>query len=224
MKTLHLFIVALFLVSFTACEADNGMEPASGLNDEAAQFASLEQEINDIAASDLSDEEIAGLVLMREEEKLARDVYLYFYDLYQLNVFNNIASSEARHMSAVKTLLDKYGIEDPMTSDERGVFSDSHLADLYAQLTSAGAASLLDALKVGATIEDLDIKDLMDLSEETDAADILLVYANLTKGSRNHMRAFYSQIVANGGSYDAQFISADLLQSIIDSPHERGRR
>jgi hypothetical protein len=224
MKTLRTLAVLLLFVTVTACEADNGMGPESSMNDEAAQFALLQEEISSISATDLDDEETAGLVLMREEEKLARDVYLYFSDLYGLRIFGNIAQSEARHMAAVKTLLDKYGIEDPITSDDRGVFTDPHLADLYAQLTGKGANSLLDALVVGATIEDLDIKDLMELSEETDAADILLVYGSLTKGSRNHMRAFYGQIIANGGSYDAQFISPDLLESIVDSPRERGRR
>ena len=104
------------------------------------------------------------------------------------------------------------------------MFSDAHLADLYTQLTTSGAASLLDALKVGATIEDLEIKDLMDLSEETDAEDILFVYDNLTRGSRNHIRAFYGQVTANGGSYEAQFISPELLKDIVDSPRERGGR
>ncbi|MCB2203517.1 DUF2202 domain-containing protein [bacterium] len=184
----------------------------------------MQEEIASMAVSEISDEVKDGLILMREEEKLARDVYLHFYDMYKLNIFSNIARSEARHMSAVKTLLDRYGIEDPITSDERGIFQDSHLADLYTQLTTQGDASLLDALLVGATIEDLDIKDLMDLSAETQAEDILLVYGNLTRGSRNHMRAFYGQITANGGSYAAQFISADLLQDIISSPRERGRR
>ncbi|MDT8323037.1 MAG: DUF2202 domain-containing protein [Bacteroidota bacterium] len=224
MKTLNLIVAFLLLFSVSACEADNGMGPESPMNDEAAAFTTMQNEITAMPAADLSDEEIAGLVLMREEEKLARDVYLYFHDLYGLRIFENIAASEARHMSAIKTLLDKYGIEDPIVSDARGVFTDTHLADLYTQLTTTGAAGLLDALKVGATIEDLDIKDLMDLSEETDAEDFLFVYDNLTRGSRNHMRAFYGQISSNGGSYEAQFISSELLKDIVDSPRERGGR
>jgi hypothetical protein len=224
MKTLNLIVAFFLLFSVSACEADNGMGPKSAMNDEAAAFATLQEDIAAMPASDLSDKEIAGLVLMREEEKLARDVYLYFHDLYGLRIFSNIAASEARHMSAIKTLLDKYDIDDPIVSDDPGVFADTHLADLYDQLTSTGAASLLDALKVGATIEDLDIKDLMDLSEETDAEDILFVYDNLTRGSRNHMRAFYGQISSNGGSYEAQFISSELLKDIVDSPRERGGR
>ena len=103
------------------------------------------------------------------------------------------------------------------------MFTDQHLADLYTQLTTAGEKSLLDAVIVGATIEDLDIKDLMELSEDVDAEDILMVYRNLTKGSRNHMRAFHAQIQRNSGSYTPQFISQDLFDSIVSSPRERGR-
>jgi hypothetical protein len=127
-------------------------------------------------------------------------------------------------MAAMKTLLDKYGIEDPIKDDTRGVFTDPHMADLYAQLTAKGDASLLDALLVGATIEDLDIKDLMDLSADLEKDDILFVYGNLTKGSRNHLRAFNGQIIANGGSYQPQFISQETFNEIISSSRERGRR
>ena len=58
----------------------------------------------------------------------------------------------------------------------------------------------MDALIVGATVEDLDIKDLIDLLNKTDNPDIILVYNNLNKGSRNHLRAFIAQIESLGAS------------------------
>ncbi len=81
----------------------------------------------------------------------------------------------------------------------------------------------MEALKVGLTIEDLDIRDLMEFTKEIGSEDIILVYNNLTKGSRNHLRAYYRQTTRNGGRYEAQFISQELFNSIIDSPQERGR-
>ncbi len=54
-----------------------------------------------------------GLLFMREEEKLARDVYLVLFDKWGLRVFENIAESEQRHMDAVLYLLGKYGLDDP---------------------------------------------------------------------------------------------------------------
>ena len=54
---------------------------------------------------------------MREEEKLARDVYATLYDFHldkglTLTVCDNIAYSEQRHMDAMKQLLDNYDIAD----------------------------------------------------------------------------------------------------------------
>ncbi len=223
MRRIQIIATLLLFITVTACEADNGMGPQSPVMDEAAQLDLIKDAVNELPAGDISQEVIDGLILMREEEKLARDVYQHFYDLYSTNVFRNIARSEARHMSAIKTLLDKYGIADPVTDDTRGVFTDPHMTDLYSQLTTAGEKSLLDAMIVGATIEDLDIKDLMELSEDVEAEDILMVYRNLTKGSRNHMRAFHSQIERNNGSYTPQYISQELYDDIISSPRERGR-
>ena len=65
---------------------------------------------------------------------------------------------------------------------------------LYDTLVEQGKYSLLDALMVGATIEDLDIKDLQEFSSQIDNEDILLVYSNLERGSRNHMRSFIKNI------------------------------
>ena len=103
--------------------------------------------------------EKAALVYMREE-KLARDVHLTLYRKWNLPVFSRIAKSEVRHMDAVKRLLMKYGILDPVKSDAVGSFSSPKLKKLYDELVAQGERPLKDALVVGATIEDLDIADL----------------------------------------------------------------
>lgn len=179
-------------------------------------------EIDMYPTEELSQEEIDGLLLMREEEKLARDVYLELYDMFGQQIFSNIAQSESTHTNAVKSLLDKYGIEDPMTNDERGIFENGDLQNLYEQLVEQGSVSLLDALKVGATIEDLDIKDLQELNEVADNKDISAVYDNLEKGSRNHLRSFTRLIERNGGIYEPQYISEDDYEKIISGDMETG--
>ncbi len=176
-----------------------------------------------IPATELAQEEQDGLIKMREEEKLARDVYLYLYNTWQNPVFSNISKSEQRHMDAIKTLLDKYGLEDPITGMEPGMFKSAEMQELYNNLITKGSISLQDALQVGATIEDLDIKDLKELLEATDNEDIQLVYQNLMKGSRNHLRAFGSRLKNLGISYQAQFLSQEEVNEIINSPWERGR-
>ncbi len=147
----------------------------------------------------LNEAEIDGLLLMREEEKLARDVYLYLYDVWNHRVFTNIAGSEQVHMDQMAQLLEAYEIADPVVMDpEYGVFTSPLLAGLYEDLTTQGEASLADALAVGKAIEVLDIKDLEDLISETDEEAILMVYENLLKGSLNHLSAFERQLYRFG--------------------------
>jgi tRNA isopentenyl-2-thiomethyl-A-37 hydroxylase MiaE len=83
--------------------------------------------------------------------------------------------------------------------------------------------SLVEALTVGATIEDLDIKDLYELLEQTDNSDIKTIYQNLAKGSRNHLRAYISQLSYRNVIYEAQFLTQTQVDDIVTSPRERGR-
>ena len=100
-------------------------------------------------------------------------------------------------------------------SDESGVFSDDTLQKLYDDLVTKGSKSLLDAIEVGMTIEDLDIYDLEREIAATNNTDIVTVYSNLRDGSENHMRAFYKQLEKNGGSYDAQYITDERMTEIL---------
>jgi len=207
------------LVAATIADA-KGMR---GNNGNKRGDAGLATVIANLPVQELSAEEKAGLIKMREEEKLARDVYQVLYEQWGLNIFSNIARSEQRHMDAVKSLHDKYGLIDPITDSSIGTFTDDEMLGLYTELVEKGKTSLVDAFQVGATIEDLDIKDLYDFLEQTDNSDIKTVYQNLVKGSRNHLRAFSNQLSMNGANYEAQYLSADEIEKIINSPKERGR-
>jgi len=178
--------------------------------------------IANIERRDLSEVEKEGLIQMRQEEKLARDVYNFLYKRWEQNIFANIAKSEQTHTDSIKVLLDNYGIADPSSDDTLGVFTSAEIQNLYKELVTKGSNSLLDALTIGATVEDLDIKDLEDFIAATDNEDIKIVYQNLMKGSRNHLRAFVRQIERAGGSYSPQYISQEEYQSIIDSEQEKG--
>ncbi len=171
---------------------------------------------------ELSDIEIAGLNQMREEEKLARDVYLTLFTSWNQKVFDNISKAEQRHMDAILCLLNKYDIPDPVENNDVGVFTDDDIQSLYNTLIEQGNQSLVSALTVGAIIEDLDIYDLIEISGKIDNQDILAVFNELTKGSRNHMRAFVSQLSLQNESYSPQYITTDLFNSIINSGMERG--
>lgn len=230
MKTLKIgwaFIMIIAPLSLlSSCSKEESNDELDGVYSEklmdAESLGSMCLQLDSLPAESLSEEEILALNYMREEEFLAMDVYLKMYELYKLPVFSNIQRSESQHTEAVKALLVKYGLADPAAEHITGVFENPELQNLYNILTETGSKSLNDALKVGATIEDLDIKDLLDLSEVVDNQDILLVFANLTKGSRNHLRAFNAQLVKAGIVYVPQYISQELFAEIISSPHERG--
>ncbi len=167
------------------------------------------------STSALTDAERKDLLLMREEEKLARDVYRTLYAEYELRVFNNIPKAEQRHMDAVLGLLDQYGLQDPAL-DSLGKFSDPELQSLYDTLVAKGLQSKLDALMVGALIEEVDMEDLVDAMKRTDKSDILAVYGNLLSGSKRHMNAFVRNIEATTGeTYVAQHISQEEVDTIL---------
>ena len=139
---------------------------------------------------ELSEEERDGLIHMRIEEKLARDVYIVMGNLWNHKVFLNIQLSEQKHMEAVKRLLDKYNVPDPLTTDSIGVFPDPQFQLLYDQFIQQGIQSLNEALLVGKTIEELDIADLEYQLTFVDNPEIIRVYQNLKAGSENHVAAF----------------------------------
>lgn len=168
------------------------------------------------AVEPLTEQEKADLIFLREEEKFAYDVYVYANRKYNQKEFSNISNSELKHTTAVLGLLNTYGIADPAANNAEGVFYNADLQALYNQFVAKVDLSLNDAFYVGATIEDMDIKDLKRLSTHTTKADILSVYNNLTCGSRNHMRAFYAQL----GNYKAQYITQEELDDIIAAGHE----
>jgi len=168
----------------------------------------------------LTNNEISDLLFLREEEKLARDVYLYSYDLYGLQIFKNISNSEQQHMNSVLQLLTNYNLKDP-GSEIRGEFTNPELQSLYNSLVEKSKISLLEALKVGNTIEDLDINDISENEKRTSKMDLLNVYALLKCGSRNHLRNFYSQVEQNNGTYEPVYISINEFEDIISSSNEQ---
>lgn len=170
----------------------------------------------------LSTFEESSLIHMREEEKLARDVYKVLYSTWMINIFNNIAQSEQTHTDAVAVLLDRYELSDPVGNDQPGVFVNESLQNLYNSLVETGSQSIENALTVGATIEDLDLFDLEEALKSVDNQDITFVYENLSKGSRNHMRSFYDRLGSYGQDYSPQYISSDYFLEIITTNKETG--
>lgn len=160
-----------------------------------------------------------SLLFMLEEEKLAHDVYSQLYEKWETRQFGNIKESEKMHMEKVKTLLDQNKIQYEILPI--GKFKNKNLQKLYYDLIAKGNISEIEALKVGATIEDVDIFDLKKLKKETENQQILSTYDFLECGSRNHLRAFNRGLSMNNSIYKAQYISTSEYAEILNTSQEQ---
>lgn len=218
-------LAALLALTLAACGgSDNGNPPA--LNVDASGASSfnagqLASNLGTYALESLSAAGITSLQFMREEEQLAHDVYAASALLWPQPIFSNIAASESTHAAAVQTLLDRYQLDDPRTGLADGQYRDAALQALHDQFVQRSRLSLVEALRVGAEIEELDIADLRQ--QPVDNADILMVYDHLERGSRNHLRAFVSALKNLGVTYVPTYLAAAEFDAIVNSDIETGR-
>ena len=176
------------------------------------------------ADGSLTDEDVASLLYMREEEKLAHDVYVTLYDMWGAQIFNNIASSEQNHTEMVLALLNQYGLEDPAEGNGVGVFTNPELQALYNDLVSQGSESYEAALLVGGLIEEVDIADLRSELESTNVAAIQQVYQSLLSASGNHLNGFANSYEnATGEAYTAQLLSDSDVAAILSGGNSSGQ-
>lgn len=200
-----LVLASVLAISAAACSSD----PGAGGNASGGTNAGA-----------LSDGEEQFLRFTREEEKLARDVYRAIGAAHPS--FANVTSSEQNHMDAVATLLTRYGVADPALGKDAGDFTDGTIQKLYADLVTAGSASPVAALAVGVEIEELDIADLERGKAQVTHGDIVTTMNNLTRGSRNHLRTFYSHLRGLGGSYTPKHLDRASFDAIVESAMETG--
>ncbi len=234
MKKVLCLALSLILLAMAACtdsastSADTDVlrvsdEGYTEIDTQTLATALTQVSPTDPQAAELSAAEIAGIAYMREEEKLARDVYLFLGNQWQVNVFENIALSEQSHMDAVLTLIQNYALSDPAANTAEGQFVDATLQGLYDSMTAEGSLSLVDALMVGAAIEEVDILDIEVYKQEViDNPDIILVYDSLLKGSRNHLRAFVRNLEQQGISYTPRYLSVAEYEAVMAIGIERG--
>lgn len=227
----RLFNASLFAVTagaLVACGGGGDDDPPSVMTVDASgistfNLASLSTLLATYPLTTLSTAEADSLAFMREEEQLAHDVYAVSATLWSPPIFANISASEATHSAAVKALLDRYQLPDPLAGLPNGTFKTSAFQTLYNSLVARSQVSLINALMVGVEIEELDIRDIAVQKASIDNADILMVYDHLLRGSRNHLRAFMKVLTQQGGTYVPQYISQAEFDAIVNSSIETGR-
>ena len=220
-------LAACLLLGLVACGGSDDPRPNMGVNaDGVSTFdaGALSDTLATYPLQAVSTAEAEGLAYMREEEELAHAVYAASATHWPATqTFGNIAASESTHTAAVKALLDRYQLADPLGGLAPNTFKTAVFQTLYTNLVAASSVSLVEALKVGVQIEELDISDIAARKTSVDNSDILLVYDNLLRGSRNHLRAYMKQLVQQGGSYTPQYISQADFNAIVNSPMEQGQ-
>jgi hypothetical protein len=189
----------------------------------------------------LDTNEQAHLTFMREEEKLARDVYIKLGDMYPDHpIFGRIDDSEQTHTDAVKAMIEKYGLKDPNTNDNIGVYTGEdygwYFTEKFNLLVERASISELEALYVGAFIEELDMMDInncpqviVDTENQindttecgkiyTDNADVSNLYASLLDGSSSHLEGYVKNIekYIGEGNYQAQVLTQEQVDEILE--------
>jgi hypothetical protein len=175
------------------------------------------------ASTAIATSEADMLTYMKEEEKLARDVYTTLNAKWNNQVFANIANAETTHTNAVVTLMANLGLTNT-TLLPVGEYENQEFYNLYNQLVAQGSVSLTEAYKVGALIEDKDIFDLSADMQSTSNASIILVFENLKMASSNHLRAFTKQLTALGVTYTPKYIDQATYTQIVSTPMEKGKQ
>ncbi|MBT8217865.1 MAG: DUF2202 domain-containing protein [Acidimicrobiia bacterium] len=216
-----LFAAAALTLGLAGCRS---IQPIAAPNPGAGTVAAIGEagpEANPTAAAArLSAADAEALTFLREEEKLAHDVYTTFAELWDAPLFSNIVESESSHTTAVQRLLEQYGVPDPAADNPIGVFSDPTLQDLYDELVEQGSASLIAALEVGGYIEEMDILDLR--AKASDVAGLERLFDNLERGSTSHLKAFVRNLEKAGEPYQPQLMSADVYETIVAGETDTG--
>ena len=128
--------------------------------------------------------------MMREEERLAHDLYVAFGEAWPDRRFDTISAAAARHGEATATLLANHDLPDPSVGSTPGVYAYPELQELYDAWVERGLTSKSEALAVGAELERRDIADLEAAMEATEQPDLDAVYQHIRDGSEKHLAAF----------------------------------
>ncbi len=196
------FLASLAAIGLAACTPEDTVS-SHGNGEGLSQYP----------VESLNEAEEAGILQLREEEKLARDVYTLLEEKWGLSAFSQIKPSEQKHMDAVAKLINRYDLLDP-AQESIGSFENQKISSLFETLMTKGEQSEVDALQVGMTVEDVDIYDIDEILSKNDNQDIQVVFTNLRNGSIKHLQRFYTDLKTLGGTYEPQYISQELFDQL----------
>lgn len=158
-----------------------------------------------------------AIIYNLEEKKLSHDLYVAFESKWDAQIFENIARTEQDHFNYLLKLTQELGIEVPATilSNEKGIYYNPNLQEEYNTMLASGSKSLIDALTIGAKMEEMDIVDLHKVMDVTNETKVFLAYDRLYNTTRNHLRAFVRNLNAQGIDYSPVMLARDEYDKII---------
>jgi len=230
-KNLIYLFAGIFTIGLVSCtKSDNPQEEIIGSEVEVLALAAdgtTSFVTNNLcpvfdSTAELTANEIEFLYAVREDEKLARDVYNYFFEKYELRTFSNISKAEVTHITAVERLFYFYSINYPAVGPA-GQFNDSARKEYYDNLVNKGVTAL-EAFKSTTYLEEKDIADYTSVLKDVQNPNIKVVIENLIKGSMNHLKSSYRQVIALGGTYTPAFLTQEKFDEIINSNFIKGNK
>ena len=174
------------------------------------------------STADLTADEIEFIYAVREDEKVARDLYFSFFGTFGLKPFENIGKAEDNHIKATEKLFDYYEIDYPALS-ENGKFENAIRQKLFDSLLLKGTPEL-EAFKVMAMLEESNIVEYGEVLKTIANPNIKIVIENLARASANHFKAAIRQITALGGTYTPAIMTQEQYEAVIATGFEQGKR
>lgn len=172
----------------------------------------LDSAITDAQLPAFDAETLALLHDQIAEERMAARVYRALGEVFpEVRPFQNIPRAEDRHGGAIATLL---AGSDPAFSLSAMIINPSY-SSLGDELIARGSASEVDALRVGAYIEEKDILDLQALAVRLKHDGAKAIVAQLEQGSHHHLAAFVRNLRSHGVDYTPQLLSAEAFSAIV---------
>ncbi len=165
----------------------------------------------------ITETEAGDLQLLREEEKLARDLFRDWSDRSEL--FGAVAHSKQLHFEIVGALLQRHQVTDRTLGGE-GLYVFPQLQTLHQELLARGGSTELEALAAGAELHERDLVGLEEAAGRSQLEDVRASLAEIQRGARNHLRGCVEELALQGVDYAPRLLSPEAFAAIINSPRE----
>ena len=164
---------------------------------------------------DLNNTEKEMLINARKNEKLAYDYNYTMFSKWGMPVFNHMATKLLANNDALKKMLNKYGLTDPINDMQIGKYSDNELQSKYDSAVAKGNESLKNAYIEAANIEEQMIKFYRDASDKVDNQDLKLLFDNLRVRAEHSFAAFVRNLYRFGYEYQPHYITQAEFNQIV---------